>query len=188
MTAPSNGKQLEDAKAALQKRFTQMLLSSKDKTDKIEKLLKKSPEFQQLLSASAADVMKQATSAGHSDDSNTRFAATKIAETEAQKVISQLRIAVSAELKTRIEQDYLAIEGVRQAIKETTGKCDGALAVILELNQYEFLTNPASKDLIKIKLNESKVSGLGLKTNGRMETVAKLETKLDGVAASENET
>ena len=188
MSTPSSEKTLADARAALQRRFTQMLVSSKDKTDKIEALLKKSPEFRDLLSASAADVMKQATAMGHSDTATTRTSAGKIAETEAQKVISQLRVQVSAELKTRIEQNYLAVEGVRQAIKETTGKCDGALAVILELNQYEFLTNPASKDLIKMKFNEAKISSLGAKTNARLTTLTALEAKLDGVAASASET
>jgi len=187
MSTPSTDKTLADAKLALQRRFTQMLVSSKDKSDKIEELLKKSPEFRDLLSASAADVMKQATAMGHSDNATTRTSVGKIAETEAAKVISQLRVQVSAELKTRIEHNYLAVEGVREAIRVATGKCDGALAVILDLSQYEFLTNPASKDLIKIKWNESKISGLGEKMNRQLKAMNVLEAKLDGVADSENE-
>src|SRR3954447_3361959 len=187
MTAPSNGKQLEDAKAALQKRFTQMLLSSKDKTDKIEKLLAKSPEFQNLLSASAADVMRQATAMGHSDDASTRFAATKVAETEAQKVMSKLRGSISAELKTRIAEDYGQIEALSKGLRDPTAKADGAFVTVASISDYEFMTNVASADYIKIKLDESEVRSLSGKMHAKHESLNKVRTKLDGLISSEDE-
>lgn len=188
MTPPSTATELEHAKAALKQQFIDMLVKKDYNTAKIEKLLAESPQFKALLSASAADVVQQAKAMGHADNATTRSTATKIAEMEAQKLISQLRVSAGPELKTRIETGYLAIEGMKQAIRDTTGKCDGALAAMLDLNKYEFLRNPASKDLIKIKFNEAKVSKLGADMNGRHDTVAKLQAKLDAVVSSDDET
>ena len=188
MSSPSTEKQVEQAKARLQQRFTQMLLSSKDKSDKIEKLLAKSPEFQQLLSASAADVMRQATAAGHSDDGNTRFAATKIAESEAQKVMSQMRGSISAELRTRIAEDYGQIEALGKGLQDATAKADGAYAAISDLSGWEFMTNVASPDIIKIKLQDLEARSIAKKMNDRHATLEKVRTKLDGLLSSEDET
>ena len=182
MSTPTTDKQLADAKAALQKRFTQMLLSSKDKTDKIEALLKKSPEFQQLLSASAADVVKQATSAGHSDNATTRGVASKVAETEAQKVISQMRGSISAEMKTRIAEDYGQIEALAKGLNDATAKADGAYVAIHSLSKYEFMN-----DLIKIKLQDLEARTIAGKMNARHATLETLRGRLDGMLSSEDE-
>lgn len=172
MSAPSTDKQLAEARAALQKRFTQMLLSSKDKTDKIEELLRKSPEFQQLLSASAADVMKQATAIGHSDDANTRFAATKIAETEAKKIVQELRSGLSSELATLIEEELTQIELSRKGVRDALHKCTSAQQAFKTINGYEFMKNPLSKDLYKLKWNEKGLKDLA-------ESMGKRNTQLD---------
>jgi hypothetical protein len=159
MTAPSTEKQVADARLALQKRFTQMLLSSKDKTDKIEELLRKSPEFQQLLSASAADVMKQATAIGHSNDANTRGAAAKIAEAEAKKLVQEMRAGLSSELAELITEQLEVIEHSRKGVRDALHKCTSAQAAFKKINGYEFMQDPLSKNIYKLKWNES-----GLKT------------------------
>jgi nucleotidyltransferase/DNA polymerase involved in DNA repair len=179
MTAPSTEQQVAEARAALQKRFTQMLLSSKDKTHKIEKLLAKSPEFQQLLSASAADVIKQATALGHSDNANTRFAATKIAETEAKKVMEELRSGLSEELAAMIEDELTKIEFSRKGVRDALHKCTSAQQAFKTINGYEFMKNPLSKDLYKLKWNGKELASLAEsmdKRNGELdEQVAKLK-------------
>jgi hypothetical protein len=187
MTAPSTSKQLEDAKAALKQKFIDMLVKKDYKTAKIEKLLADSEQFRNLLSASAADVMQQAKAQGYGDNANTRFSATKIAESEAQKVIEQLRVAVPAELKTRIEQDYLAIEGAVVAARGAYGRCDNALVVIEEVSGWEFMTNLASADIVKIKWNKTKISSLAEKMRERETSLETTRGKLDAVVSSENE-
>jgi hypothetical protein len=187
VTAPSTDAEVAAAKAALQKRFTQMLLSSKDKTEKIEKLLAKSPEYQQLLMASAADVMKQATAFGHGNTASSRSVAQKTAEQHAEKEMAKLRAGISGELKTRIAEDYGQIDALAKGLTAATAKADNASAAIKQLSQKEFLTNPASKDLISIKWDKAAMDRLAANVHARHQDLDKLRTKLDALMSVDDE-
>src|SRR4051812_38561630 len=114
MTTPT--KQVEEAKAALKKRFLEMIVKDKDKTEKIEKLLAKSPEYKQLLAAATVEVVQLATAHGYSDNSTTRSSAEKIAETDVQKMMAELRGGISEELRSRLGQNLQGLELMKRGV------------------------------------------------------------------------
>lgn len=185
MSAPT--KQVEEAKAALKKRFLEMLVKDKDKSEKIEKLLAKSPEYRSLLGAATAEVMQIATSHGHSDTQQTRTSAEKIAQTDVQKIMSELRGSVPEELRTRLGENLQQLELMKRGITDATHKADGALVALRELKQWEFMTNPATAGIIKLKLDDSKLAGISSNIHEKHETIEKLEESLTEAISSDDE-
>lgn len=185
MSAPT--KQVEEAKAALKKRFLEMLVKDKDKSEKIEKLLAKSPEYRSLLGAATAEVMQIATSHGHSDTQQTRTSAEKIAQTDVQKIMSEIRGSVPEELRTRIGENLQQLEMMKRGITDATHKADGALVALRELKQWEFMTNPATAGIIKLKLDDSKLSSISSGIHEKHQTIQTLEDSLTEAISSDNE-
>jgi hypothetical protein len=175
MTNPSVEERKKQAALALKRKLVESLVKTSNKTDKVQKLLRESPEYKEYLAQSALSHLEAFKEVGLEETSDRRKIAEKSSLLEAQRLMDDDPLgALKQEVNTSLE----ALSHMTAGLSDQVVKAEKMLAAVEEGQQLEFISSALSGKAMSIFIDKSavKVSKAGLAS--RQKEQAELEKLL----------
>jgi hypothetical protein len=175
MTNPSIDARKKAAAEALKKKLVDSLVKSSNKTDKVQKLLRESPEYKEYLAHSASSHLAVFKEAGLAETPERRKVAEKSAQLDAQKLMDDDPLgALKERAETLLDELRMMTDGLATQVQ----KVESTLTAMDEAQKLEFLNTALRSSAMTMFIDKQAVRIAGVSLGNRRQELAKLESSL----------
>lgn len=178
-------KQANQAKAELQQRIIDALAGSKIKTDKLEALLKSSPQYANYIVKSAESHVQYFQGQGLSGR-DARTAAQTSATREAAQAIQDVLSDPLPALRDRAKQSLQVLDFTTTEARRQIASAEGAISAIKSAKEFEFIKDITSKNILVITWDQSGVEDGVSELKKRIAAADKLRGELIAVETTQD--